>query len=475
MPSDVPLTSDTSAALDRPVADRRWQVFAVACGGTFLVSLDSTIAIAAFPALREGFPAVSPAALSWMLNAYTIVYAALLIPFGRLADSHGPRGIFLWGIAIFGLASLACGLAPTSDALIAARVIQAIGGAMLTPASLTLILGAFPSDKRAAVVGLWSAIGALAAALGPGVGGLLIETGGWRAAFLVNVPLTAAMILYGRRLARAPGGDAGARADLPGTALVILSLGALTFGIVSVETSGWGGAPVLAGLGAGVAAAVGYLAWARGRRHATIDLALFRDRAFAFATAAALVFGVAFSMLFLGYFLFLIEIWRFGEAATGLAVMAGPLIVIPVAILGGGLAARIGHRPLLIAGAVGFTAAQVILYLTATGTVSLWSYWLPLQILGGVSVGLLLPPLSGAAVAHLSATRFGVGGAVHNAIRQFGGVVGTAITVVMVGHSAADLDDFRQLFAVLAGLSVLTGLLCLPIDTRPRPDLSSET
>ncbi len=478
MPSDVPLTPATAiaAASDAaPVPDTRWWVFAIACGGTFLVSLDSTISIAAFPPLRAAFPAVSPAGLSWILNAYTIVYAALLIPFGRLADSVGPRSVFIWGLVLFGLASLGCGLAPTSGSLIVARVAQAVGGAMLTPASLILILNAFPPGKRAAVVGLWGAFGALAAALGPGAGGLLIETGGWRAAFLVNIPLVAGLIVLGRGLGHVPGGDAGARLDLPGTILVILAMGALTFGIVSVDASGWGGVPVLAGLAAGIGATAAYVIWARGRQHATIDLALFRDRSFAFATLAALVFGVSFSMLFLGYFLFLIEIWRLGQVATGLAIMAGPLIVIPVAILGGGLAARAGHRPLLLTGAVGFTVAQVILYLTATENVALWSYWLPLQVLGGVSVGLLLPPLSGAAVAHLSPARFGVGGAVHNAIRQFGGVVGTAITVVMVGHETADLDDFRQLFVVLAGLGVLTGFLCLPIDTRLRSASPLET
>jgi MFS family permease len=228
----------------------------------------------------------------------------------------------------------------------------------------------FRPGKRAAIVGLWGAVGALAAALGPGAGGLLIETGGWRAAFLVNIPLVAGLIVLGRSLAHVPGGDADARLDLPGTVLVIIALGALTFGIVSVDASGWNGPSVLAGLAAGTGATAAYLVWARGRRHATIDLALFRDPAFAFATLAALVFGVSFSMLFLGYFLFLIEIWRYGEAATGLAVMAGPLIVIPVAILGGGLAARIGHRPLLLTGAAGFTTAQVILYLTVSETAS---------------------------------------------------------------------------------------------------------
>ena len=475
MPSDTSIAAVPNERSSTLATQSRWVVFAIACGGTFLVSLDSTIAIAAFPPLREAFPSSPASALTWVLNAYTIVYAALLIPFGRLADKVGARSVYLWGVAVFGLASLACGLAANTDILVMARVFQAVGGAMLTPASLTLILTAFPPEKRAAVVGLWSAVSALAAALGPGIGGLLIELGGWRLAFLINIPVAIALIMYGRRLVRGPGGDFAARLDLPGTLLIILALGALTYGIVSVETTGWLATPVIAGFASGSAAVLGYLFWARGRRDATIDLALFNDRVFAFATLAVLVFGVAFSMLFLGYFLFLIEIWQFGQAQTGLAVMPGPLTVIPVAILGGRLVGRIGHRPLLLTGAAGFTAAQVILYLTATETASFWAYWFPLQILGGISVGLLLPPLSGAAVAFLPATRFGVGGAVHNSVRQFGAVVGTAVTVLMVGQTDVNLETFRGLFVVLAGLGVLTGLLCLPINTRPRSALHPES
>lgn len=464
MPSDLTTSPDRTA----PPILSIWSVFAIACGGTFLVSMDGTIAIAAFPALREAFQGATPSALSWVLNAYTIVYAALLIPFGRLADMIGPREVFLWGIALFTFASLICGLAPSQPMLVAARVVQAVGGAMLTPASLTLILAAFPKNKRAQVVGLWGAVGALAAALGPGLGGALIELAGWRAAFLVNLPIGATLIFFGTWLADKKGADSATRLDLPGTALIILAFAALTFGIVSAEAGGWWAGPTRSGLIVGLAALATYLLWARGRRNATIDLALFRDHTFAFATLAALVFGIAFSMLFLGYFLFLIAVWGLSEAATGLAVMPGPLIVIPVAILGGTLAARWGHRPLLIAGAIGFTLAQLVLYWTATETSSIWAYWLPLQLLGGVSVGLLLPALSGAAVAHLPAQRFGVGGAVHNALRQFGGVIGTALTVLFVGATDAGIEDFKTVFACLAGLGLLTGVLCLPINTRPR-------
>ncbi|MEM7470170.1 MAG: MFS transporter [Pseudomonadota bacterium] len=467
MPSQQAIKQSETAEA-RPAADlSNWQVFAIASGGTFLVSLDSTIVIATFPELRTSFDGATPVTLSWVLNAYTIIYAALLIPFGRLADLIGPHKLFLWGVGLFVLASLACGLANGPGTLIAARGVQAVGGALLTPASLTLILAAFPSGKRAAVVGLWSAVGALAAALGPGLGGSLVELAGWRAAFLVNIPIGIALLAFGKRLHNTGGTDRAARPDIPGTVLLIVAFGALTFGIVSTDDMGWTSAAVLSWLAVGVAAALLYLLWARGRPDATIDLTLFRDRAFAFATLAALVFGAAFSMLFLGYFLFLIAVWGLSEAVTGLAVMLGPLVVIPVAIVGGKIAAQIGHRPLLLLGAAGFTATQIVLLLTATQTPSLWAYWLPLQVLGGVSVGLLLPGLSGASVAHLPAKRFGVGGAVHNALRQFGGVIGTAVTVVIVGQVGADLEAFRTLFTVLAGMGVLTGLLCLPINTRP--------
>ncbi len=152
--------------------------------------------MAAFPALRSSFAETSPATLSWVLNAYTILYAALLVPAGRLVDLHGAKRLFLFGVGLFTLASAACGMAPGTGSLIAARIVQAVGGAVLTPASLALILGAFPAEKRSAIVGLWSAAGALGAAVGPGAGAILIELATWRAAFLVNLPFGALILWF---------------------------------------------------------------------------------------------------------------------------------------------------------------------------------------------------------------------------------------------------------------------------------------
>ena len=176
-----------------------WVVFAIASAAVFLVSVDATIAVAAFPALRPSFSQTSPATLSWVLKDYTILYAALLGPAGRLVDQHGAKRLFLFGGTLFTLASAACGLAPGTSALIAARPVQAVGGAVLTPASLALILGAFPANKRSAIVGLWSVAGALGAAVGLGAGSILIELASWRAAFLVNLPIGALILWFAAR------------------------------------------------------------------------------------------------------------------------------------------------------------------------------------------------------------------------------------------------------------------------------------
>src|SRR4051812_43002240 len=174
-----------------------WRTFAIASVAVFLVSIDATVLYATFPALRVAFPAATPADLSWVLNAYTVVFAALLVPAGRLADRHGRKRMFLAGLGAFLAASLACGLAPGVGALVAARAVQAIGAALLVPASLAIVLAAFPPERRAVAVSLWGAVSGLAAALGPSVGSLLVEHGGWPWAFYINLPLGAVALVYG--------------------------------------------------------------------------------------------------------------------------------------------------------------------------------------------------------------------------------------------------------------------------------------
>jgi EmrB/QacA subfamily drug resistance transporter len=444
-----------------------WLVFAIASAAVFLVTVDATIAVAAFPALRGSFSGTAPAVLSWVLNAYTIVYAALLVPAGRLVDLHGSNRLFLFGVALFTVASAVCGAAPGTNTLIAARVVQAVGGAVLTPASLALILGAFPPDKRSAIVGLWSAAGALGAAVGPGAGAILIELATWRAAFLVNLPFGALILFYAwRKLPSTRGADAGKGLDIPGIALIMAGVAALTYGVVQIEEAGvqayavWG--PSLFGIGLLIL----YALWARGRTAAAIDMTLFEDRTYTLVTVASFVFGIAFSMMFLSSFLFLLGIWGYGQGLTGLAVTPGPLVVIAVAVLSGRLVATVGHKAVLLAGGILYAAAQLWLAFNVTTVPSYLMLWFPMQIVGGVAVGLLLVGLSGAAVAGLPPARFGVGGAVNNAVRQLGGVIGTAVAVVLIGQAGADIARFQIAFQCLAALGLTTSAICVLLPVR---------
>lgn len=445
-----------------------WGVFAVAAGAVFVVSLDATIMIAAFPALRDVFAPAPPSTLSWVLNAYTIIYAALLAPAGRLADLYGRKRLFVFGVVGFTLASAACAVAPDALTLVASRSLQAVGAALLTPTSLALILAAFPKEKRAIVVGLWGAVGALAAAIGPAAGAALIDATSWRMVFAINLPIGAGLTWWAwHRLTESASPETGARLDGVGVGLIVLGVAALTFALVQVDPWGWSALGVWLAAFIGLLCLQSYVVWAWGRRSAAIDLGLFAERSYAMVTIATFVFGTGFALLFLGSYLFLITVWQFSPAWAGLALTPGPLMVIPVAVLAGRRAATVGHRSFLVAGGLLFAGTQAVLWALVDATPAYWSLWFPIQILGGVSVGLILPALSGAAVAKLPPTRFGVGGAVNNAVRQFGGVIGTAIAIVLVGHDAASLEAFRQAFLVLVLVGLLTAVVCLAVDTRP--------
>jgi EmrB/QacA subfamily drug resistance transporter len=444
-----------------------WRTFAIACVAVFLVSIDATVLYATFPALRAAFQDATPADLSWVLNAYTVVFAALLVPAGRLADRHGRKRMFVAGLALFLVASLACGLAPTVGALVAARAAQAVGAALLVPASLAIVLAAFPPERRAVAVSLWGAVSGLAAAVGPSLGTLLVEHGGWPWAFYVNLPIGAFALVRATRLAESRSPETGARLDLVGVALVVVGVGAIAFGLVRSEALGLAHPRVLGPLAAGVVALAAFVAWARRVPSPAIDLSLFADRTYRYVNLATLLFGVAFAMMFFTMFQQLTSVWHYSLAHAGVAAMAGPLMVIPTSIISGRFAARAGHRPLLVGGALVFAAGALWMY-TAVGTTAAYlTTWLPGQLVIGIGVGMVLPSLSAAAVAHLPRTRFGVGSAVNQAIRQIGSVLGVALTVAIIGEHAFDLSAFRTLSAVEASLAVIVALACLPVDTRP--------
>jgi EmrB/QacA subfamily drug resistance transporter len=447
---------------------RPWPVFAVASIAVFLVSLDGTVLFAAFGALRSGFPGSTAADLSWVLNAYTVVYAALLVPAGRLADALGRKRVFELGLLLFLAASAACGAASSVGTLVAARVFQAVGAALLTPASLALVLGAFAADRRAVVVSLWGAVGGLAAALGPSVGAAVVDAIGWRWAFFLNLPLGLIAWWRGRStLTEFRAASREASLDGVGIGLLIAGVGALAFGIVEADVLGWRSFTVPASLAGGLMLLLVFVVWARHATDPAVDLSLFADRTYRHVNLATLFFGIAFSMMFFAMFFFLMQVWHYSLPQAGLAVSPGPSLVVPVAMVAGRIAARVGHRPLLVAGSLLYAAGGLWLYMRVGPTPDYLGVWLPGLLMTGTAVGMVLPSLSGAAVARLAPARFGVGSAVNQAVRQMGGVLGVAATVAFVGHASPRIADFRSLYLTHVALALFTAVLCLRIDTAP--------
>jgi EmrB/QacA subfamily drug resistance transporter len=467
MSTSIPVAA---VVLDPPRAPAAspWPVFWVASVAVFLVSLDSTMLFAAFGALRGAFPAASAADLSWVLNAYTVVYAAMLIPAGGLADTHGRKRIFMLGVTLFLAASAACGLAGSVGWLIAARVLQAVGAALLTPSSLSIVLEAFPQSKRAVAVSLWSAVGGLAAAVGPSLGSFVIDAIGWQWAFYLNLPLGAVSLWRGASLLResAPA-TSRRRVDVVGMALLIVAVGSMALAIVQTESVSWHRTDLMMAAATGVLALVGFVVWASTASAPLVDLALFKHRTYSAVNLATLSFGIAFSMMFFAFFLFMTGVWHYSLPRAGLAITPGPLMVMPTAIITGRLAGRLGHRPFLIGGALVFAACGLWFWLVPGIEPAYVRQWLPGLLLSGIGVGMLMPSLAGAAVSRLPSEHFAVGSAVNQATRQIGSVLGVAITVVLVGHAGVQRADFTPVYMVQIGLALLTALLCLPVNTRP--------
>ncbi|MEX8494384.1 MFS transporter [Sphaerotilus sp.] len=446
-----------------------WPVFWVASIAAFLVSLDTTMLFAAFDPLRRAFAGASTADLSWVLNAYTVVYATMLIPAGGLADTHGRKRVFLIGVALFLAASAACGLAGSVGWLVAARALQAVGAALLTPASLAIVLAAFPQTRRAVAVSLWGAVGGLAAAVGPSAGSLVIDQFGWPWAFYINIPLGGLALWRGASLlTESAKSTERRRLDGVGMALLMLAVGAVTLAIVESDASTWSRTELAVLGGTGLLAASAFVAWARRAKAPLVDLALFHNRTYRYVNVATLAFGTAFSMMFLTFFFFMMNIWHFSLPQAGLAVTPGPLLVMPTAIITGRLATRLGHRRFLVGGSLLY-ACSSLWFLLVPGTEPRYLlHWLPGLMMSGISVGLVLPSLSAAAVSRLPAAHYAVGSAVNQATRQIGSVLGVALTVALLGHAALQRADFNALYLLHGALALLTGLLCLPVDTKPR-------
>src|SRR4051794_25994473 len=385
---------------------RRWKVLAVVSTAGFMSSLDLFIVNIAFPDIRRDFPDASLAGLSWILNAYAIVFAALLVPAGRSADRLGRRRSFLAGLALFTAASALCSAAPSVPLLVAARVVQAVGAAAVFPTSLALVLPEFPPDERRTAVAAWAAVGGVAAAAGPPLGGLLVQ-GGWQLVFLVNVPIGIALFVVAARVLHEQREEAGApRPDLLGALLLTAAIATLTLGIVKAPDWGWGSARVIALIV--VALAVAALFWARSQRHPTpvVEPGLLKHRTFALANIAGLLFFMAFGAMLLSSVLFLTGVWHESVLRAGLEIAPGPSMAAVFAVIAGRVGQRYGERLVGAAGGVLFAAGGVWWAARVGTTPNYAGDFLPGMLIGGAGVGLVIPSMFSAATSTLPPERF---------------------------------------------------------------------
>ncbi|MFN8157730.1 MAG: DHA2 family efflux MFS transporter permease subunit [Candidatus Nanopelagicales bacterium] len=439
-------------------------VLLVASFGAFLAFLDATVVNVAFPNIRESFPESTISSLSWILNAYSIVFAAFLIVSGRIADLLGRRRAFTTGVLVFTIASVVCALSPSVGFLVGARVVQAFGAAVLVPASLALVVEAFPASRRTHAVGLWGASAALASGLGPPIGGALVEWGSWRWAFLVNLPFGLAALWAGRKLlveSRAPGRRR--MPDLLGAALSAFMLGLLTLGLVKGEDWGWTSPATIACFVGAVLLFLGFVVSSRRARSPLLDPALLRIRAFSVGNTATIVAGMGFYAYLLTNILWLQLVWHYSVLVSGLAVVPGALVAAVLAALLGPVAERRGFRWVIVPGAIVWALAYVWYATRVEVTPDFWGAWMPGQILSGIGVGATLPVLGSAALAAVPGGRFATASAVNSSARQIGAALGIAVLVVIIGTPSATttVDVLRHGWVFSSICFVITAVIAL--------------
>ena len=442
------------------------EVLTIVCAGIVLANLDLFIVNVALPDIARDFGGASLGSLSWILNGYAIVYAALLVFCGRVAERY-PRNLgFLAATGLFTGASAACACANSVETLVGFRLLQAAGAALLTPTSMGLILATFPADRRAGAVRTWAAIGGFAAALGPVVGGLLIMAN-WRWIFIVNVPIGLLAMLVGWiRLPHVPG-HAVRMPNIWAAALITVGIAALAFAIVKLNDWGWASAGIALSFAVAAATLALFVAHCLRSDNPFIDPALFRIRDFTRATLTIAPFSTAFGGFLLSLVLWQEAIWHWPAMRIGLAIAPGPFMVpLTSLLLARPLIARFGARAVVAAGLAVF-AMGVLVWAIFAGPEGSLGFAILCVIPSGIGVGLTLPTLMGLGTSTLPASAFATGSGVINMIRQIGFAIGVAIFVAIAGSAGsaeARMAAFRLAWWVMVAITAL-GLI--PLLSRP--------
>jgi EmrB/QacA subfamily drug resistance transporter len=417
----------------------RWWTLGAMCFALFMIMLDNTVVNVALPSIQRDLHA-SLSSLEWTVNAYTLTFAVLLVTGGRLGDIFGRRAMFLFGVVVFGISSLALGFAPNDTTLVAFRAVQGIGAAFMMPATLSIITQAFPPEQRGTAIGTWAGVSALALAIGPVLGGFLTQQVSWRAIFFINPPIAVIAVAVTMFAARESRDETVSRSvDLPGIATITVGLTAVVLALVEGNKWHWGSPRVLALLATAAILLVGFVLIELRSRAPMVDFGFFRSRSFLGANVVA--FLVSFAMLAMFFFisLYLQNVLGYTPLETGLRFLPTTLVIIVMGPLAGRLTDRVGPRPLITIGMVVVAAA---LFIQAQITVhSGYGLLLPGFMLMGLGMGLVMSPMSTAGMNAVDRTKAGVASGVLSMSRMVGGTFGVAVMgalVTTIGRTKID-------------------------------------
>lgn len=415
---------------------KRWHVLTILCIGLFMILLDGTIVNIAIPSIMTDFH-TGFSQVEWVMNAYLLVFAVLLITMGRLGDLYGRKRLFVIGTAVFSLASLACGLAPSVNALIGFRALQGLGGAMMMPNTLSIITNVFSARERGTAMGIWGGVTGIATAVGPTLGGVLVQVASWPYIFWINVPLgIAVVVLAVRVIPESSDPTSHQQIDWAGVLVLSASLFCLTFALVEGQNYGWGSATILGLFAAAVLGLVAFVFVERTQREPLMQLSLFRSRVFSVGNicGAALTFGMMGVLFLLP--IFLQSILGYSAIKTGLTLTPLAGVVIFAAPLSGWLSDRIGSRWLVSAGmlvlAGGFFLARAAMSLAAD-----WSSFVIPFMICGIGIGMVMAPLTAVVMASAPRDKAGQASGVLSTMRQLGSVLGIAVMGAVLQNRAA--------------------------------------
>ena len=440
--------------------NKKWWTLAAVAVGLFMIMLDNTVVNVALPSMKRSLH-MSLSELEWVVAGYALTFAAFMLTGGKLADYVGRRLIFMSGLVVFTGASLACGLAPSGGFLIGARVVQGLGGALMNPATLSIITATFPPRERGKAIGIWAGVSAMALAIGPLVGGLLTEHVNWNWIFFINVPVGLAGLLTAPLLIdESRDTSHEQRLDVPGLASSGIGLFALTFAFIEANSYGWTSWQILGAFGVAAIALITFVLLERHQRIPMLDLSLFRNRTFGGANASMLFVGLAMFGTFFYVSLYMQQVLRYSPVETGASFLPMTLLIILIAPRAGALTDKIGSRWLV---GFGMTLLAVMLfyYSQLGANESFWAI-LPGLLIGGIGMGSTMTPLTAAAMSAVAVDKAGVGSAVLNSARQVGGSLGIAVMGAIVASASDFLTGFHDslkvgalLCLVGAGVSVL--------------------